>query len=361
MKIGFDARMISHPGIGRYIGELLTSMILFSKKDEFVLFGRKNELKQFSNNNIKITEWDKPIYSLGEQMYTPYGKEKVDLLHIPHFNVPVFHKTKFVVTIHDLIYLLRPDSVPSKKAYYYAKIMIGYALKYSQKVITVSESTKEELMRIFGKKYEPKIEVVYEAASSKFGKIFDERSLDSVRIKYKLPEKFILYLGSIKPHKNVESLIKAYLLLREKGITHKLVLAGKWDKKQDSLKKYLDDGNIKYVGEIDDEDVPVLYNLAQVLVHVSLMEGFGLTSIEAMQSETPIVVSNVSAISEIVGRGANLVDPEDIGQIADTVYNVLANEKFRNQTIEYGIKRAQNFSWEKTAKETMKIYSNIME
>ena len=359
MKIGIDSRMISHPGIGRYVESLLTSMVTFFK-DEFVLFGCVDELEKFCGKNVKIIAWNKPIYSLKEQICLPYAKENIDLLHVPHFNVPIFGNTKFIVTIHDLIYLTEANSIPNNFAYYYAKFMIGCAVKQSEKIIAVSNNTKEDILRIFGDKYRSKIEVVYEAADPVFQKISDESVLDEARQKYNLPKEFILYLGSIKPHKNVESVIKAYIQLKNKNIRHKLVLAGKWDEKQDYLRKYLNNEDILYIGEIDDVDVPVLYNLAQVLVHVSFIEGFGLTPLEAMQSGTPVVVSNVSSIPEVVGKGANLVDPEDIGQIADTVYNVLANEKFRNQTIEYGINRAKEFSWELAGEQTNNIYNSIL-
>ena len=357
MRIGFDARMIKHPGIGRYISCLLPEIIKQAPDDDFVLFGPPGELERFSDaRNVSIRNWEAPIYTPWEQFFAFYYPMNVDLLHVPHFNIPVLFRKRMVVTIHDLIYLLFPESVNSPLAKHYVSFMIRSALEKAEKVITVSDNTRADLMRLFGEEYSGKIRVIHEAAGRDFRKINDKTRLADVMCRYRLSEKIILYVGSVKPHKNVATLIKVFTLLKEWGLPHQLVICGRWNRKEDHLKDDLIDRNIRYIGEIPLEDLVVLYNMADVLVHLSLYEGFGLTALEAMRCGTPVVTSDVSSLPEVAGEAAITVSPLNVEQIADTVYNVVVNERLREGMIAAGLKRIKQFSWEKAARETLKVY-----
>ncbi|MFQ5952858.1 MAG: glycosyltransferase family 4 protein [Candidatus Omnitrophota bacterium] len=360
MRVGFDARMITHPGIGQYIKCLLPELARQAPGDEFILYGDPELLKDVATSaNTHIVRWSAPIYSVQEQLTFPYDRTDIDLVHVPHFNVPVFCRKKMVVTIHDLIYLLFPESVPSPVARWYARLVMGMALKKAAKIITVSENTRNDLGKIFGKKYSEKISTIYEAAGKQFRRMEDKSMMEGVRGKYGLSDKIILYVGSVKPHKNISGLLKVYDKLREKGITEQLVIAGRWDKKEDRLKNAIS-GNesIKYLGEVPSNDLVALYGLADVLVHLSLYEGFGLTVLEAMQCGTPAVVSETSSLQEVSGEAGLAVSPLNIGQIADTVYNVIINNELRKGMIEAGLDRAKQFSWERAARQTLEIYHN---
>ncbi|MCK5450495.1 MAG: glycosyltransferase family 4 protein [Candidatus Omnitrophica bacterium] len=359
MRIGFDARMITYAGIGRYIKDLLSEIIYQAKEDTFVLFGKKEELKEFSSDNVEIINWRAPIYSIREQIVQPYDKYDLDLLHVPHFNIPLFCKTKIIVTIHDLIYLLFPKAASSPLARHYAKFMITQSIKKAAHVIAVSKNTKDDLISLFGDEYGESIAVVYEGASSEFKIMDDEQGSKRVKEKYNLADKMILYVGSIKPHKNVGTLIKAYMELKKRGIPHQLVITGRWDRKEDGLRKFIDGKDIKYIGEIPSQDLEILYNSAELLLHLSLYEGFGLTVLEAMQCGTPVVTSGSSSLPEVGGDAVKNVDPLDVGQIADTVYNILYNNDIKYGMIERGLKQSRRFSWNITAKKTLEVYRNI--
>jgi glycosyltransferase involved in cell wall biosynthesis len=360
MRIGFDARMTDHPGIGRYIKSLIPEMLKQAGRDEFVFFGNVDALEAIvPRDSARIVKWEAPVYSVREQMFTPYDEEKLDVLHVPHFNVPLAYSGKMVVTIHDLIYLLFPESVPSSLARVYASFMIGRALKKSAGVISVSYHTREDLMRIFGKSYASKIEVVHEAGGKDFHKIEDKTRIADVRSRYRLDKDIILYVGSVKPHKNVGTLLKVFELLRSWDIPHQLVVCGRWDKKEDELKDMLKGRYIRYLGEVPSKDLAVLYSIADVLVHLSLYEGFGLTVLEAMQCGTPVVCSGKSSLPEVVGDAAFMVPPEDAGKAADIVYNILMNRELSDGLIEKGIERSREFSWAKAAKETLGIYRGV--
>lgn len=358
MRIGFDARMITHPGIGRYIRCLVPELAKQSPQDEFVLFGDPGRLKVIAKEtNTRIVNWDAPIYSVQEQLSFPYDREDIDLVHVPHFNAPVFCRKKMIVTIHDLIYLLFPESVSFFAARWYARLIMGVALKKASGVIAVSEHTRDDLVKIFGKKYEGKIKTIYEAADRVFSKVEDKSKIERVREKYDLAEKIILYVGSVKPHKNVSGLLEVYKELRKLGVPHQLVIAGRWDRKEDRLKRMIDrDKDIKYVGEVCQDDLVVLYSLSEALLHLSLYEGFGLTVLEAMQCGTPAVVSETSSLPEVVGEAGLAVSPLNVGQITDTVYNVLVNKELKEGMVRTGLERAKRFSWEKTARQTIEVY-----
>ena len=360
MRIGFDARMIDHPGVGRYIKCLLPEIIKQAPKDEFVIFGDPDLLIEIGEAaNTSVVSWKAPIYSPKEQFFLHYSSQNLDVLHVPHFNVPLLFNGKMVVTIHDLIYLLFPASVPSPLAKHYASFMIGSALKKADKTIAVSDYTRRDLIKVFGEKYASGISVIHEAAGSNFRVIEDKGKVSNIRDKYGLSEHVILYVGSVKPHKNVATLIKVFRILKEWGIPHQLVVCGKWDKKEDYLRGELEDSDIRYLEKVPIDDLVGLYNIADCLVHLSLYEGFGLTVLEAMQCGTPVVMSDTSSLPEVAGNASLTVSPLNVGQIADTVYNVLVNKQLKEEMIELGFERAGQFSWKKTAQKTLEVYHNI--
>ncbi|HNX91728.1 MAG TPA: glycosyltransferase family 1 protein, partial [Candidatus Omnitrophota bacterium] len=361
MRIGFDARMINHPGIGRYIRCLLPEMFKLSPDDEFILLGNPVDLIAFSAyENVNVREWKAPIYSALEQFILPHLTKDIDLLHVPHFNIPMSYRGKLVVTIHDLIYMIFPDSLSSPVARWYARFLISSAVEKSERIIAVSEHTKKDIKKIFGPEQEKKIDVVYEAASSIFRRVEDKARIADVICRYRLSEQIILYVGSIKPHKNVSTLIEVFNLLKSWGVPHQLVICGKWDKKEDRLKFILSDRNIRYLGEVPTEDLIALYSMADILVHLSLYEGFGLTVLEAMQCGTPVVVSEVSALSEVAGDAAYAVHPKNVDNIADTIYNVLINRELRDKMAEFGLKHVRKFSWEFAANHTLETYRKTL-
>ena len=200
MKIAVDARMISMSGIGTYIQNLMK----YGCYD--IALGNKEDISKFSNK-VQTIKFDSPIYGIKEQLKFPYKKlkkMKPDLLHVPHYNVPIFYKGKMIVTIHDLTHLIYPEFLPNKFAYYYAKFMIWIALKKACKIITVSENTKKDILERF--KVNPdKIEVIYNAVGKEFIKK-DKKNITYLYKKFDIPKdkKILMYVGNLKPHKNLE-------------------------------------------------------------------------------------------------------------------------------------------------------------
>ena len=355
MRIGFDARMIGHPGIGRYMRSLLNAMLGLAGDCEFVLYGDRHKLVDFKNCDIR--EHTAPIYSWAEFFSSPFEEDKLDIVHIPHFNVPFQKKKKLVITIHDLIYLKFPESSP-----YLKRIAVNYAIsravKKADKIIAVSENTKKDIIER-SPDAEEKIEVVYEAAAPVFNRINDEGKKENVRKKYNLPKDIILFVGSLKKHKNIEKLIDAYTELKSKGVRHKLVIIGRYRPREAEIRKKIESTDALYLGEVPIEDLAAIYNLAALLVIPSLYEGFGLPAIEAMACGIPVAASSAASLPEVVGDAGILFDPYDTSDISNKICKVLKDGDLRQGLIRKGLERAAGFSWEKAAVKTLEIYKRL--
>ena len=246
-------------------------------------------------------------------------------------------------------------------------INVKKLVKRFSTIVAVSENTKRDIVELCGID-ENKVKVIYAGVGEEYRRMADDQSLKmaKVREKYKLPDKFILYLGTVEPRKNVEGIIRAYNEVRSKKLELRninLVIAGGkgWKSKkiyrEREESKFKDD--IKFLGYIDPEDKVYLYNLASVFVYPSFYEGFGFPPLEAMACGLPVVASFASSLPEVVGDAALMVDPYNINDISRALKEILTNENLRNQLIARGLKRAGEFSWRKTADEYLKVLKNL--
>jgi len=355
MKIFFDTRMIEHPGIGRYIRCLLAE---FKKRKELNLnlLGSKASIKKYLNLQENIIDFNYPIYSTQEQLGFLKLRKLIgsDILHIPHYNIPVLTNFRLVTTIHDLIHIVYPQGASKKFASVYMKLMVERVLKKSKKIICVSNSTKESLEKIYGGKGF-NINVIYEGIEGNFSQIEDTTYLFKMKEKYRLPHKFILYVGSLRRHKNIKMLLDAFSKLRERLPDASLVIVGRLSHHFDLKKE-----NVLYIGEVpDDKELAAIYNLASVFCNLSLYEGFGLTVLEAQQCGTPVVCSNIAPHLEIGGNGVLSVPVQTIDHIVDALYNILANDNLRNTLIQKGFENIYRFNWKDTADRTIAIYKEL--
>ena len=183
--------------------------------------------------------------------------------------------------------------------------------------------------------------------------------------KYSITGSFILFVGNISPRKNILALLQAFNKLKKRGIKHKLVIAGKKDQRYEQVLKTLNElnlgGEVIFTGYVPEEDLPKLYNAADLFVYPSLYEGFGLPILEAMACGTPVVASNVSSLPEVAGDAGLLVNPQDVDALTNAMYKVLTDDKLKESLIDKGLERAKFFSWEKTARETLEVYKEVAE
>lgn len=377
MRIGIDANPVDRKeriGIGSYTHNLITSLGNIDHENEYVLFYNSlrrskehffsPELPNFRNYVTKTpnAHTNALISSFtSSQMSRNLKKEKVNVFHSVSYGVVRSKKVKIVSTIHDLTpFVLNLDyHKDSLKA-----IRKGFdkILSSSERIITVSDNTKKDLASFFSIK-EDRIMVTHLGVDDRFTRLNDDILSRKTAARYGLPKKFILYVGNLGAHKNIFQLINAYSILARKGVEHKLVLAGSKGtaaNKADELIKALSlEKKVLMTGYINDEDLPAVYNLADVFVFPSLYEGFGLPVLEAMACGVPVAASNVSSIPEVAGDAAMLFDPNDPKDISSKIDKIIRDDALRNKLIIKGLERAKRFTWEDTARKTLEVYRSV--
>jgi glycosyltransferase involved in cell wall biosynthesis len=367
MRIGIDARKLHDFGIGTYIRNLLRYLARLDDRTEYVLLCQPADVAGMNElgANFKAVPVNAANYSISEQWRIPMAirREQVTLFHAPHYVLPPLVRCRSVVTIHDVIHLMFPDYLPNRLALTYARKSITMAARRATRVMTVSESSKRDILRFVDIPAD-KIDVIYNAYDERFGVEPSEEQVVRVRERYQLHDEFILYAGNVKPHKNLERLIQAFHLVRARGLSHlKLVLIGDDISRYASLRRavhhYQLHKYVRFLGYLHEETLAVMYRLAGLFVFPSLYEGFGLPPLEAMASGTPVVTSNVSSLPEVAGDAAVLVDPYKPEAIAGGIYQVLTNEELRRDLRQRGLARARQFSWQDSIRRVREIYASV--
>lgn len=373
MKIGIDARMYgsAQGGLGRYIEQLITHLEKIDRSNDYVIFLRRDNFDNYEpqNQNFKKILADIPWYGLAEQfkLKKVIQKEKVNLMHFPHWNVPFFYNDPFVVTVHDLILLHYPTRRASTKGlftYWFKnlawKLILKHAVKKSVKIIAPSEFTKQDLIKTLGVSVD-KISVTPLAPANTVIPTSKEESLAILK-NYKITKPYLLYVGVAYPHKNLEALLAAWKIFMEKfGTGYQLVLAGKKNYFYERLIKLTAKEKITdiiFTDFIPDEDLPNLYQNASLYVFPSLYEGFGLPPLEALSYNLPVASSSASCLPEILKDAAIFFNPRDKMAIAQALNLGLNDQNLRQKLLENGQKLLKTYSWDKTAEKTLIIYKN---
>lgn len=367
MKIGIDARLfgIKDRGIGRYTEKLITYLEKIDTQNEYFIFLRQDGFNQYQsqNKNFHKVLADYCPYSFKEQILFPcqLKKYKLDFVHFTHFNVPIFYRRSFIVTIHDLIITRFPESRRKSTTLplpiYYLKLffynlVLKNSLFKSRKIITVSQAIKKEIVDLF-KIDITKIYVVYEGVDVIEG---------GERLIY---DPYALYVGAAYPHKNLERLIIAFeKFIKNSGAPIakklKLVLVGKNDYFYQRLKKFVEKldiiDSIVFVGEVSDKDLASYYKNALFFIFPSLVEGFGLPVLEALNYDIAVASSSVYSLPEVLGEATYYFNPREIDDMAKAIETMAIDDKLRNELREKGRAQLKKFSWEKMANEVLKIY-----
>jgi glycosyltransferase involved in cell wall biosynthesis len=368
MRIAIDARKLHDFGIGTYIRNLVQALSTLDPATEYVLFARPGDLQELAATgaNVRgVAETARP-YSLGEQLRLPLAvrRARVDLFHAPHYVLPPLVPGRAVVTIHDCIHLRFPQYLPSRAAWLYAHMMIRVAARRATRILTVSEASKRDILHYTGVRDE-KVVVVHNGIDARFTTAPDEEALDRVRLRFDLSHPFVLYVGNVKPHKNLERLIDAFALARVGAPDDlKLVVIGdeisKYPGLRQSVHRHRLDKHVRFFGFQPAATLVAFYRLARAFVFPSLYEGFGLPPLEAMANQTPVVTSNVSSLPEVVGDAALLVDPYDSQSIAEGIRRAVTDEPLRRELIARGQRRVQAFSWQEAATRTLQVYRDAV-
>ena len=389
MRIGIDARFYGPigKGLGRYTQEIVDNIIKMVDLSQVsvVVFLSPENFNEFSisHKNIKKIKIRMHWYSWQEQIFFPWfiWREKLDLIHYPHFNVPVFTPCRFVVTIHDLILTHFPTTratTHSPLVYYFKNLayrfVIKQAIKRSQKVITVSNFTKNDILEQF-KIPEEKIVVTYEGVAN-LHKGNDDSF--SVKLNYQennlvenvLKNDFLLYVGNAYPHKNLEFLLRVFKNIREIKPNLRLVLIGKEDYFYNKLRNFAlsinllksnsEDSPVVFADYVPDRQLLVFYQKASAYIFPSLYEGFGLPPLEAMAQSCPVISASTSSLPEILGQAALYFNPKEEEELKKRVLELLDNGSLRSELINKGKEQIKKYSWEECARQTFSVYEQAL-
>jgi len=359
--------MIRHSGIGTYIRGLVSEYPrhpFFSEHSLGVAVPRS--LFSEVDGTVRANAFHSPVYSLQEQVEYPFRLGRCRLWHTPHYNFPLIkNKTRLVVTIHDLIHWIFRKEFYSALQASYAEFFFRSLVRSADRIIAVSERTQEDLVEYF-KVPRERIRVVYEGVAEEFFQVPREEERKRVLEKYKLPDRFFLYVGLIKPHKNVKRLVEVFSRLREeRRVESALVLIGRRDKnyqkESESLMNLERVPGVHYISQLESRrELTCVYASARALVHPSLYEGFGLTCLEAMAVGTPVVVSKVASLPEVVGEAGYYVDPHSEDSVREALLAVERDDSLRAELGRKGRARARGFSWPKAAQETIEVYQEVL-
>jgi glycosyltransferase involved in cell wall biosynthesis len=379
-------------GVAEYTFNLVDNLLKIDSENQYFLF-----YNSFSDITSNLPKWNYPnvhfcgfrypnkLFNLSLKLLNYPKIDKLLIRKIPNtkYQIPntidifIFPNLNFIalsetcrrtITVHDLSFALYPQFYSWKRRLWHKIINPKKIISSADKIIAVSENTKNDLINIYKIPAE-KIGVIYSGIDPKFQPITDQEKLDKIRKKYNLPENFILYLGNLEPRKNIEGLIEAFNML--KGYhspatihqlpftSYQLVIAGfpAWSYQSiyNCAKKSKFKNDLKFIGYVESEDKPYLYHLAKLFVYPSFYEGFGFPPLEAMASGTAVIISHTSSLGEIVGQGGLLIDPYNATDIAEAMRLILIDETLRQNLIAKGLDQTKKFNWQNTAEQVLDL------
>lgn len=370
MRIVLDARMygLKHAGIGRYVLNLVNELEKRKLEDDFYILLRKESFDSlnFKNPKIKKVKAEIAHYGLSEQIVLPFllKRLKPDLVHFPHFNIPLFWLGRYVVTIHDLIKheSKGKETTTRLQVFYWLKfllyrLIVFSSIKRAKKIIVPSDYWKKKLAKNYSLS-EKKIMTTYEGADD-FLKKQKKNTSDLILKKFKIDMPFVVYTGSLYPHKNIERLAKAIRLINKEKNLLLVIVCGRnvfWKRFKNWLVKEELGSFVKLLGFVDDSDLFSLYQKAEAFAFPSLLEGFGLPPLEAMAAGLPVVSSNATCLPEIYGNAAYYFNPLSVSDMAKSIEKVIFDKKLQEELKKKGAKQVKLYSWEKMVDETLRIY-----
>ncbi|MDA1093692.1 MAG: glycosyltransferase family 1 protein [Acidobacteria bacterium] len=367
MRIAIDIRKLDDFGIGTYVRNLVQWLAKLDRETEYVLVCRPQDCERVEQlgPNFRPMPDRSAGYSITEQFTVPVGlvRARADLFHAPHYVLPALTPCRSIVTIHDCIHLMFPEYLPGRLAHVYARLSFWVAANRSARVLTVSEASKRDILRFFPIPSE-KVDVIYNAIDDRFSEPPDPAQVERVRERYQLHDRFLLYAGNVKPHKNLERVIEAFARLRsDTSADIKLLITGSEISRYATIRRAVHRYNlhkhVRFLGFLTTDTLATLYHLADAFVFPSLYEGFGLPPLEAMACGTPVLTSNVSSLPEVVDDAALLVDPHDTAAIAQAMHQILTDQPTRERLIASGRRRASSFSWETSVQRVLRIYREV--
>jgi glycosyltransferase involved in cell wall biosynthesis len=372
MRVAIDIRKIDDFGIGTYIRNLVLNLAQIDNESRYFLIGRERDCTELGAlpPNISFIHDQTHESEFWNDWILPYilRKNEVEILHTPHYRPPRFLRCKSIITIHDCVHILFPNYASSKTSYDHARKLTRRAVKRSSHILTVSEATQRDLVRLFSVP-EEKITVVYNAIDERAIVTCSDEEQRRVLERYQIQDPFLLYAGNIKPHKNIARIIEAFSVLKtelKENETWKnlklLIIGDELSKHQFLRRTVIRSGvqhDVRFFGFVPYETLNVFYKAAQIFVFPSLYEGFGLPPLEAMANGTPVLTSNISSLPEVMGDAALLVNPENVFEICKGLKHLLFDSHLRAELIAKGLEQSSKFSWRKSAEQVLQAYRKV--
>jgi glycosyltransferase involved in cell wall biosynthesis len=356
MRIGIDCRSISiEGGVREYLINLIKNLIRIDKNNEYFLYySKRNELGTFKSKNIHEI-----LIPLNSRIGIPFWeqiklkkqaqKDNLDILHSPKNTCPVnLHKNiKSIITFLDITPFIYKNEMAYLDMLYW-RFFIPKSLKRANRIVSISNSTSKDINSLFPR-YNNKIDTIY-------------LGVDKNKVRKSIKkEDFFLFVGTLRKRKNVKRILEAFSRIKEKNF--KLYLAGKNLDQQNNIRKAIKNLKLEkkaiLLGRINEDKLKELYSKAKAYLYPSLYEGFGLPILEAQASGCPVITSNISSMPEVAGKGALLVNPNSVEEISQAMERIINDKKLRNKLIKEGYKNLKRFSWEKCARETLKVYEEV--
>ena len=372
MTIGIDgneANIAKRVGIGEYAYELLVEFYKLREKGNnsvhFTIYLKNPPLEDMP----KATSWWKYCIVKPHKLWTQIGLpfylftrfQRPDVFFTPSHYSPRFSPVPTVMSIMDLSYIHFP-SLFAKSDLYQLKNWTSYSVKQARKIFTISNASKDDILTIYKKKPSDVI-VTHLGIKDGSGSIDKDsrENMEKLVEKFGLTNNYILFVGTLQPRKNIARLIEAVSLLKDKDV--QLVVVGKkgwiFEDILSAPEKFNISERVKFLDFVSDEDLPSLYKHAKIFVLPSLYEGFGLPVLEAMKNGCPVITSNTSSLPEAGGEAALYVDPENVQDIAEKIETLLKDEKLRDTMVKKGYEQIKQFSWEKTARQTLEVLEDV--
>lgn len=378
MRIGIDARFLVH-GVGRYTVELVRQLATVDRESTYYVFTGEDErhgtdpFADLWSDRVQQVRLSGSLHSPSAQVSIPRAarRHRVDLWHATSFPSPVWRVCPFVVTIHDQAPRLDPRRLPYQRglrgriAPLYYRLMNAYAVRYARRVITVSEAGRRDILRFHPRTPLEKITVIYHGVGAPFGPVPDadrQRACAAFALAYP----YFLYVGTVNPGKNLVRVLEAFdMLRRQPGWSHHLVAVARTDARYRDFYRYWDSYGsrdwVRLLDYVEAPELPGLYAGATALVFPSLHESFGFPLLEAFACGTPVITSDTSALPEIAGDAALLVDPRSVTDIAEACHRLAGDPVLRSRLIARGVRRAEAFSWRRCAEETLRVYRRVLD
>jgi glycosyltransferase involved in cell wall biosynthesis len=355
MRIAIDTQSTlgRKTGIGIYTAALLEALCQIAPQHEFIALNLEHEVRMHLDRRLRWQQWTLPRAA---------HRARSDLLHVPGFDAPGWKPCPVILTVHDLIGMLFPQNLPPVSRFYWSR-WLPFSVRFADHIIADSEHTRQDIVRLL-KIDSAHITVIPLAAGSQYQPLEQIDLLQAVRQRYQLPDRFIYFVSTLEPRKGIDTLLEAFAIIAPTQPDVKLVITGKrgWYTEQifAQIEHLQLAPRIQITDYVPDEDLPALYNCADVLAFPSRYEGFGLTVLEAMACGTPVICSNSSSLPEVAGDAALLVPPDNAAALAQALQRVLNDAALRQQMKALGQQQAARFSWSRTAQETLAVYERII-